>query len=150
MVSFVFESNPKYLISFCMEYLFFILWLSLCVSVDLKWVSGWQHVWVLFFCFVSFNSQYSTVLCLSVRKFSPFTFKVISDTHVFIVILLIVFWLILQLLFLFSFFFFPCELMVFFTFMFAFLYASFVSIIGFGFWLPQRSYIIRYMFMWLF
>ena len=102
MVSFVFESNPKYLISFCMEYLFFILWLSLCVSVDLKWVSGWQHVWVLFFCFVSFNSQYSTVLCLSVRKFSPFTFKVISDTHVFIVILLIVFWLILQLLFLFS------------------------------------------------
>ena len=57
---------------------------SLYVSLGLKWVSCRQHIYGSSFCI------HSASLCLLVGAFSPFTFKVIIDICVPIVIVLIV------------------------------------------------------------
>ena len=54
------------------------------VSLGLKWVSCRQHIYGSWFCI------HSTSLCLLVRAFNPFTFKVIIDIYVPIAIFLIV------------------------------------------------------------
>ena len=54
---------------------------SICV-LGLKWVSCRQHIYGSCFCI------HSASLCLLVGAFNPFTFKVIIDTYVPIVIFL--------------------------------------------------------------
>ena len=49
---------------------------SLYVSLGLKWVSCGQHIYGSCFCI------HSASLCLLVRAFNPFTFKVIIDMYV--------------------------------------------------------------------
>ena len=72
-------------ISICIDLFSNPLTLSLCVSLDLKWVSCGQHKYGSCFCI------HSATLCLLIGAFSPFTFKVIVDMCVLIGILLIVF-----------------------------------------------------------
>ena len=67
--------------------------LSVCVSSLLKWVSCRQYIDGFCFCI------YSSILCLLIGEFGPFTFKVIIDKYVFIAILNLVFQLILYLFF---------------------------------------------------
>ena len=57
---------------------------SLYVFLGLKWVSCRQHIYRSCFCI------YSASLCLLVGAFNPFTFKVIIDIYVPIVIFLVV------------------------------------------------------------
>ena len=57
---------------------------SLCVSLDLRWVSWRQYIYRTCFC------THSATLCLLIWAFSPFTFKVIVDMYVLIAIMLIV------------------------------------------------------------
>ena len=65
-----------------MEYFFFhCLTLSLYVSLGLKWVSCRLHIYGS--CFFI----HSASLCLLVRTFNPFKFKVIIDIYVPIAIL---------------------------------------------------------------
>ena len=58
--------------------------LSLYMSLGLKWVSCRQHIYGSCFCI------HSASLCLLVRAFNPFTFKVIIDIFVSTTIFLIV------------------------------------------------------------
>ena len=58
---------------------------SLClyVSLDLKWISCRQHIYKSCLCI------FSASLYFSVGTFNPFTFKLITNMHVLIAILLI-------------------------------------------------------------
>ena len=68
-------------------------------------------------------------LCLLVGSFSPFTFNIIIDRYVLIVILLTVFWLFCSYFFLSSFTLFPCDLMTIFIVMLGFFSLFCVSVI---------------------
>ena len=78
------------------------LTLSLYMSSDLKWISSIQNIYRSCFCIHSLS------LCLLVRAFNPFTFSVIMDSYVLIVILLI-----FRDCYFGSFFFFPSSFVVF-------------------------------------
>ena len=57
-----------FLVYIYMEYFFPPLSLSLCMSLDLKWISCRQHIWV-YFC------AHSPSLCFLAEAFNQFTFK---------------------------------------------------------------------------
>ena len=69
---------------FAWNILFHPLTFSLYISLGLKWVSCRQHIHGSYFCI------HSASLCLLVRAFSTFTFKVIIDIYALIAIFLIV------------------------------------------------------------
>ena len=77
-------SSSFLLLPVYMEYIFHPLIFSLYVSLGLKWVSCWQHIYGS--CFFI----HSASLCLLVGAFNPFTFKIIIDIYVPIAIFLIV------------------------------------------------------------
>ena len=54
------------------------------VSLEMKWVSWWQHIYGSHF------GIHSASLCILIGAFSPFTFKIIIDLHFLIAILLAV------------------------------------------------------------
>ena len=89
--------------SFCMLVRFFTHWAttgtpSLCVSLDLKWVSYRQHKCRSYFCFCS------ATRCLWIGAFNSFAYKVIIDMNVHNIISLF-FWGVLFLGLICSFFF---------------------------------------------
>ena len=71
---------PFLFVSIWIEYLFLTFTFSLCVSLNLKWVSNMQHM------HESCSCIHSTFLCILMEVFSTFTFKVIIDRYVLIVI----------------------------------------------------------------
>ena len=103
---------------------------SLCMSLDLKWVSCRQHKYESWFC------VHSATLCLLIGAFSSFIFKVIIDKYVLIATWLIVLELFLQ--FFFVLFFFFCSLLLWFDnhlyIMFRF-FLFFVCVYIIDFWL---------------
>ena len=66
-----------------------------CISLNMMGVPSRKYIYGYFF--NPFNHSvsliHSTALCVLIREFSPFTFKVIIDCYVLIIILFIVFWL---------------------------------------------------------
>ena len=103
-----------FLFPFAWNIFFHHLTFSLCVSLDLKWVSCRQHV-------DGSCSFHSATLCILIGAFSALTFKVIIDMYVLIAFCLLFFIVFVILLCSFLLLF-PCGLMIFFMVMFGFLY----------------------------
>ena len=73
----IFSISSWLFVSICMQCLFPPPSFSICVSLDLEWISCKYRIYRSFFI-------HSATLCLLVGAFSPFIFKVITDGYILI------------------------------------------------------------------